>query len=66
MTELKPCPFCGGAVTMVLNGAEHSYFVYHKGFEPCLINEPFEIPMNAVVKNIIDAERVWNRRADNG
>ena len=51
---------------MILNGAEHSFLVYHKGFEPCLIGEPYEIPMNAVVKNIADAERAWNRRANNG
>ena len=62
MAELKPCPFCGGEVSMVLNIFEKTYFVYHKGFEPCLIEEPFGIPMNALVTNREDAIRAWNRR----
>ena len=66
MAELKPCPFCGGSVSMVLNQFEESYMVYHKSIEPCLVGEPFEIPMNAVVKNREDAIRAWNRRANNG
>ena len=64
MTELKPCPFCGGSVSMVLNQFEGSYMVFHNSIEPCLVCEPFEIAMNAVVKNREDAIRAWNRRSN--
>ena len=31
MSELKPCPFCGGEVSMTYCGADNTYNVYHKG-----------------------------------
>lgn len=30
MAELKPCPFCGGSVTMVYNSFDNAFKFYHK------------------------------------
>lgn len=66
MDGLKPCPFCGGSVGLEVNGRRRIYQIYHEDIAPCLIDEPFKIPMNAVVKCKDDAIRAWNRRVDNG
>ena len=64
MHELKPCPFCGGPVDIVLNGLDESYTVYHRMHRRyCRLEEPFTIPMSSAVNTIDDAVRVWNRRA---
>ena len=66
MDGLKPCPFCGGSVSMVINKRWRTYQVYHEDIAPCLVGEPFKIPMNHVVQNRDDAIKAWNRRIDNG
>ena len=61
MAELKPCPFCGGKVTLIYRSADMLYHVYHAEKEnemTCSILEPFNI--DAI--SLRDARDTWNRR----
>ena len=65
MAELKPCPFCGGSVTMVYNSFDNAFKFYHKDCkkgEECRIIEP--IMLKGI--SLAEAAEAWNRRADNG
>lgn len=68
MDELKPCPFCGGGVSMTYNGFEKAYFVYHCFWKyetgQCAFNEPFAID-GEKCKSREEAIEAWNRRASN-
>lgn len=59
--KLKPCPFCGGKVTIMrLENGFVSYYVSH--------NDPFncayEIRQQSASRTIQEAANKWNRRAD--
>lgn len=59
--ELKPCPFCGGEMTMIYNSADKAFKFYHKnGFDgvECPILEPFMIDS----ESLATAAEAWNRR----
>ena len=61
MTELKPCPFCGGEPKLELCGDYKELFVYRCsqcGKTPVLYSEGR--------RTIGGARRIWNRRADCG
>ena len=65
MSDLKPCPFCGGAVNIVYNSLDDAFRVYHNsGMDAieCVIREPFEIDVPNV-KSLAKARKAWNRRA---
>jgi len=54
--ELKPCPFCGGEVEMEWNFHTDTYCIYCKNCE-CYVDQ------HETVAD--EAEKAWNRRADN-
>ena len=62
MTELKPCPFCGGSVHIVtaIKGIRmHDYYaIVHPLTEECILNE-VETDAYADKEELID---LWNRR----
>ena len=65
MAELKPCPFCGGAVSLTYTSCDNTYNVWHKGYSPCAIIGPIRLDGD-IVKSLKEATDAWNRRADNG
>jgi hypothetical protein len=63
MMELKPCPFCGGAMTCVYNSFDNAFKFYHKyeGMSDfCRVFEP--ISLRAI--SLADAKEAWNRRVN--
>lgn len=58
MTELKPCPFCDGAASYII---ENNYFI-----AKCLIcgarGKPIEIKTPAKRLEMLKALRAWNER----
>lgn len=63
--ELKPCPFCGGAVTIYYSSATNGYFFMHKEKDSsCILLTPSTICGKH--KCLKDAYDAWNRRADDG
>lgn len=68
MAELKPCPFCGGEMSLVYTSKDNAFYVFHKtarAAENCPIDEMFKIT-RLKVKSLSCAADAWNRRADNG
>lgn len=63
MEQLKPCPFCGGKVTMTYNSFSNTFNVYHDE-EACALCEPIQID-GGLVKSLSEATKAWNMRADN-
>ena len=59
MSELKPCPFCGGKATSVLyHNRNLSFIRYFVKCQHCLVaTENYEKRETAI--------KAWNRRADN-
>ena len=59
--ELKPCPFCGGSVTIGI-GVVNSYFIVHVDWNKskCPIRMTNIIPDADTPEKAIDA---WNSRA---
>lgn len=80
MPALKPCPFCGSSVVLVLNRRKHAFFICHEIADPCLIMDPIKIPIDSTVTKIpiekdglkgifspeITVSVLWNRGCDNG
>ena len=61
MSELKPCPFCGGeAVIRVKMGNVYICPIHKKG---CVIKPATWLQSSLPIKKQIEA---WNRRAENG
>lgn len=59
---LKPCPFCGGAVSMTYNSGEKAFAIWHKD-KSCGFIEPFWIDQE-YAKSLREAEMLWNRRTE--
>ena len=59
---LKPCPFCGGKVSMTYNTGESAFCIWHDGAE-CVLEEPFKIDV-ACAKSFAEAAKAWNRRVE--
>lgn len=61
MTELKPCPFCGGAARLFANSGVR--VICTKCYASTrILTDELEFNSNAV-ETVIEA---WNRRAENG
>lgn len=64
MAKLKPCPFCGGDVTMIYNSLDNSYKFYHKNVIDaieCCVLEPIVL---YGFSSLAEAGEAWNRRAE--
>lgn len=61
MAELKPCPFCGGDVTIYYSSMTKGfYFMHNKRDKPCILLTPSTIlGKNECLQDAYDA---WNRR----
>lgn len=65
MSDLKPCPFCGGEVSIIYKSSDNAFLVFHKGvFDAvaCPMLEPFVIDALEVM-SLAEARKAWNRRA---
>lgn len=58
--ELKPCPFCGGAVNIIYHSVLKEYHVYHTGTEDCNFDDL--IIDGARAESLSDAYKIWNTR----
>ena len=63
MIKLKPCPFCGGKVSITYSSWNKVFNVWHVD-RPCDMTEPMLID-GTKAESLADAYRVWNRRANN-
>ena len=61
MKELKPCPFCGGEVSMTYNSASRTFNIWHTD-RKCELAEPIMIDQSGAVRSMAEATKVWNRR----
>lgn len=65
MYDLKPCPFCGGKVSLTYHSGDNVYRIWHHwgNSAECFIAEPIELPGNQL-KSLSEAAQAWNRRQD--
>ena len=61
MTDLRPCPFCGGAVSIKYHSADNVFAVWHK-YDGCKFIEPMYID-GEHAKSLSDARNIWNKRS---
>ena len=59
--KLKPCPFCGGAVSITYNSFDKAFVIWHKG-DKCPFIEPMYIDGERA-KSLKEAYAIWNTRA---
>lgn len=59
MSDLKPCPFCGGAAVMKKNKYSSGYYVI------CLSHNCSMIVATCQRETEEEAAEAWNRRASN-
>lgn len=64
LVELKPCPFCGGKVTMTYSSYANTFNIWHKD-EKCKLAEPIQIDADDAVDSLSKATEAWNRRVNN-
>ena len=60
MEELKPCPFCGGEATLLIDGKYGYYTFHHDGRAKC----PAAYAHNADYATEAEAIEAWNTRAE--
>lgn len=60
MTDLRPCPFCGGEVSITYCSADNVFSVWHK-YDGCKFKEPMCID-GEYAKSLADARNIWNNR----
>jgi hypothetical protein len=64
--ELKPCPWCGGGITIIYRSASNMFHVYHcNDSGKCDIIGPFKIHKSRAA-TLEEAAEVWNRRVNDG
>ena len=65
--RLKPCPFCGGDVTIYCSSATNGYYFMHNNKQGkaknCILLTPSTIC--GKYKSLKDAYEAWNRRGEN-
>ena len=61
MNDLRPCPFCGGEVSITYLSADNVFAVWHKN-DGCKFIEPMYID-GEYAKSLSDAQNIWNNRA---
>ena len=61
MKDLKPCPFCGGEVSITYHSADNVFSIWHK-HEGCKFIEPMYID-GEHAKSLSDARNIWNKRS---
>lgn len=61
MFRLKPCPFCGGEMTVSGSSRLRRFTINHKGLRNCYFYS-FEIDWQTV-GSLAEAIKAWNRRA---
>lgn len=80
MADLKPCPFCGGEVSIAAGGeAPEKWFFVTRGhsktakncdcrvfMESGIYYDGYGFPAEVVAKIKNDLIEAWNRRADDG
>ena len=62
MDKLKPCPFCGGKVSLTYYSADNTYNFWHSGVNSCAAADPIRFD-GEYVKSLKEAAEAWNRRA---
>ena len=60
MKDLKPCPFCGGEVSITYHSADNVFSIWHK-HDGCKFIEPMYID-GEYAKSLSDARDIWNKR----
>lgn len=58
--NLKPCPFCGGEVTITYCSEDNMFSIWHKD-DKCKFIEPLWI-YSEYAKSLSDAQNIWNNR----
>ena len=61
MDNLKPCPFCGGEVSIKYISDDNCFCIWHKDDTRCRFLEPFWID-GQYAKSLNDARSTWNMR----
>jgi len=63
--ELKPCPFCGGKVSLTYSSYDNMFNFWHSenGLITCFAAEPIQFD-GCWVKSLKEAAEAWNRRAN--
>ena len=61
MTDLRPCPFCGGDVNITYYSADNVFAIWHK-YDGCKFIEPMYID-GEYAKSLSDARNIWNDRS---
>lgn len=61
MTDLRPCPFCGGEVSITYISADNVFSIWHK-YDGCKFIEPMYID-GKDAKSLSDARNIWNERS---
>lgn len=69
--KLKPCPFCGGTPNCyikVLRGMSQDYIKIAVTCNKCDIEKEYRVasgsPFELIIKAYIEANKEWNRRAN--
>lgn len=61
MGKLKPCPFCGGKVSVTYSSWNKTFNIWHDDNQ-CALIEPMQID-GAKANSLKEASDLWNRRA---
>lgn len=59
MSDLKPCPFCGGEVNIVYTKTLHAYLIFPKSDNGC---KYIAVISANNAKTISEAIDMWNKR----
>lgn len=66
MEKLKPCPFCGGAVSVCYVSIFKAFVFTHKDeFADCMFPELVAYFDDYDISSLEHAAAAWNRRANN-